>query len=249
MTKLEAILAEIAREYGRDPDPCPFCGGMVGRRGHLLLTREDGKTTRCQVGDVRELARTLEAQAESHEKDAAMVAGVMADVARDRETLERRLAFQDAAVAAATGFAFCDAADTMWFASRVGKEGEPGAWRILRKRKDDPAYVPTLVAAEENVADALWATVGLRDKANAAFRAETRELSPLEVELLRTAMPDAPDDNRRTSPEDAEALARLTKDGLLESGGMVANKQGFQCHRLVTSESGKRALARVEGKS
>jgi hypothetical protein len=54
-----AALMHIHAVYGQDSDPCSFCGGMTEGRGHLPLTRGDGIVTRCQVGDIRALAKEL----------------------------------------------------------------------------------------------------------------------------------------------------------------------------------------------
>ena len=59
-------LVEVDREYGVDPQDCPFCGGRGGM--HLPLTRVDGKVTRCQVGDVRELARCLREEEDARDE-------------------------------------------------------------------------------------------------------------------------------------------------------------------------------------
>jgi hypothetical protein len=59
MTDTKALTERIDREYGLDPAPCRFCGGMTDGRGHRILTREDGSATRCQVGDLRAVARAL----------------------------------------------------------------------------------------------------------------------------------------------------------------------------------------------
>ena len=52
-----ADLDKLDEEYGRDPNDCALCGGKGGC--HRALTRYDGVTVRCAVGDIRELTRRL----------------------------------------------------------------------------------------------------------------------------------------------------------------------------------------------
>lgn len=64
-TKPRELAEHLEREYGVDSEPCRFCGGMTEGRGHRILRREDGSATRCQVGDLRAVARFLRGTGEA----------------------------------------------------------------------------------------------------------------------------------------------------------------------------------------
>jgi hypothetical protein len=206
-----------------------------------------------RVGDQEKaLEDALDKATKERAADAALVAEAMAGLARDRKTLERMYAYAQGALEAAERFVFRAKDGQAWHAYARAEEGEPGAWRILRTQAGESQTSATeIVGDEENRADAIWECTQRREKADQAFaakrEAETYAITVRQADLLQVGAPDGPDVRDRTSPEDAEALLELLRLGFLEKAAQVQDRNGFWVDRLVTTDAGRRALARFQG--